>query len=331
VDAKRGGRVSKPRGPKRGARQPDDDDYLDTVPVAPGHPFAKLAALRTALSPRGETSAPARAGSPAWVEEAVAATHEALQLEADGRIVYSAMNRALAQIARGSSIALPDVRLIANGATDFLAAGAQQRVQRRVLAFARDVVTELLGGLRELASPAEASARSIESAAALRALVHRLEHGLGTALSRDLEDVLDVLDADARAVIANAQLVVGPVVVYAPAGLTASATAARVALATTWYGAGRALRPPAGGAVSFAASRGIDRDAYAAIGYPVFAGRAVRADLVARVASRIAQTPPSIEEIATWLGCSARDAKRVVEAIQSSISTTVPSGTMRAT
>ena len=42
-------------------------------------------------------------------------------------------------------------------------------------------------------------------------------------------------------------------------GSWAAAIAARIALATTWFGAGRALRPPSGGAVSFPAGRGIDR------------------------------------------------------------------------
>jgi ATP-dependent RNA helicase SUPV3L1/SUV3 len=309
VDAKKG-RASVPARTraKRPSAMREVDDGLDTTTVSAGHPFAKLAAMRVALSGRG-TAPPAKAGSPAWVEDVVDAPHADLHLDEDRRIVHTASNRLLAEVVRGASIALPDVRL---APLDDLGAGAQQRVRRRVLAFARDVVSALLGGVRDVAGAVEASARSVERAAVLRALVHRLEQGLGTVLARDIEDVATMLDDDAREELACAGLELGAVVVYVPEGLTSSSTASRIALTTAWYGAVRALRPPAGGAVSFAAGRGIDRAAYAAIGFPVFAGRAVRADVLARVAS--AGDVP-IEELATWLGCSARDAHRIVEAL----------------
>ena len=83
-----------------------------------------------------------------------------------------------------------------------------------------------------------------------------------------------------------------------------------------WFGAGRALRPPSGGAVSFPAGRGIDRAAYAAIGFPVLATRAVRADVAARVEARLADSPEETE-IASWLGCPTREVRRIVEALRS--------------
>jgi ATP-dependent RNA helicase SUPV3L1/SUV3 len=172
-----------------------------------------------------------------------------------------------------------------------------------------------------VAASSTESSTSIEASAGVRGLVHRLEQGLGTVLAADVTDVLAMLDDGARAALTAAGLEIGPLVVYVPEGLSPDAIAARIALATTWYGAGRALRPPTGGAVSFPIGRGIDHAAYAAIGFPVFGPRAVRADVAARVATRIRvkavdeTDAPTDAEVASWLGCTSREVRRVIEAI----------------
>jgi ATP-dependent RNA helicase SUPV3L1/SUV3 len=333
VDVKKGrANVARASGPRaRNSRESRADDALDPTPVAHGHPFAKLAALRSALAPRPSANAGAHAGgaaaagSTAWIEEVIEGAHDQLRLDASGRIVHIASNRPIADVARGASIALPHVRVLD---ADDLGAGAQRRLHRRALAFARDVVSELLGGARDLAAASTESSTSIEASAAVRGLVHRLEQGLGTVLARDVADVCAVLDEAAREAVARAGIVLGPIVVFASAGLAPDAIAARVALSTAWYGAGRALRPPAGGAVSFPVGRGIDHGAFAAIGFPVFGPRAVRADVAARVAARLDTSLPVAEpeptdagasapdaEIASWLGCTTREVRRIIEAL----------------
>ena len=127
-----------------------------------------------------------------------------------------------------------------------------------------------------------------------------------------------MLDEEARTALARAGLVLGSLVAYMPEGLTPEAIASRIALATMWYGAGRALRPPTGGAVSFPVGRGIDHAAFTAIGFPVFGPRAVRADVAARVRARIADAEleaPADTEIASWLGCTTREVRRVVDGL----------------
>jgi ATP-dependent RNA helicase SUPV3L1/SUV3 len=320
VDVKKGrANVPARARPSRARRAIEaDEDVFDAPPVAEGHPFAKLAAMRVALAPRG----PARTGdvgSAAWIEEVIESAHAELRLDVSGRIVHVASGRPIAEVARGSAIALPDVRVIDDGG---LGAGAQRRLHRRALAFARDVVSELLGGARDVAAASTESSTSMEASAAVRGLVHRLEQGLGTVLARDVADVCAVLDDDARAALARAGLVLGSVVVYVPAGLAPDAVASRIALATAWYGAGRALRPPSGGAVSFPAGRGLDRAAYAAIGSPVFGPRAVRADVAERVRARLAELAedaPGEAEIASWLGCTTREVRRILEALSAGV------------
>ena len=125
--------------------------------------------------------------------------------------MHVASGRPIAEVARGSSIALPDVRVVDD---DDLGAGAQRRLHRRALAFARDVVSELLGGARDVAAASTESSTSIEASAAVRGLVHRLEQGLGTVLASDVADVCAVLDeartrrARRARVSASARLVV---------------------------------------------------------------------------------------------------------------------------
>jgi ATP-dependent RNA helicase SUPV3L1/SUV3 len=146
--------------------------------------------------------------------------------------------------------------------------------------------------------------------------VHRLEQGLGTVLASDIADVGEVLDVNARAALERAGLVLGAAVAYVPAGLGPAGIAAKLALATTWYGAGRALRPPSGGAVSFPAGRGVDHAAYCAIGFPVFAGRAIRADIVERIAT-VGPPLPEDATLASWLGCPTKEVRRIVTALPS--------------
>ena len=339
VDVKKGRSTRVPARPHaaRPRHESDREESLAAAPVGNGHPFAKLAALRGALAPSPSREESPHVGSAAWAEEVIESAHSELRLDVTGRIVHVASGRPIAEVARGSSIALPDVRVTDDGG---LGAGAQRRLHRRALAFARDVVSELLGGARDLAASSTESSTSVEASAAMRGLVHRLEQGLGTLLANDVSDIAAVLDEDARTALARAGLVLGSLVAYVPEGLTPDAIVSRIALATTWYGAGRALRPPSGGAVSFPVGRGIDHAAFTAIGFPVFGPRAVRADVAARVCARLLDADldaPADTEIASWLGCTTREVRRVVDSLgptrrdQSSISTVVPSGTMRAT
>jgi ATP-dependent RNA helicase SUPV3L1/SUV3 len=290
VDAKK-----KHSAPTRGrAVSRSSREVLDTSPADPSHPFAKLAALRSSVSLIADR--PSVPGAPDWLEPVLDAAHDALTLREDGIIVHDA--RILGRIARGGSISLPAVNVM----VDDLGAGAKSRLQRRLLAFARDVIGELTGSVGDLAMKS--------ASAPLRGLVHRLEQGLGTALEVDLADVLAVLDAESREAL-SATVTFARGVVYVASGLAPNAVAARVALATTWYGAGKALRPPSGGAVSFAPSRGFDRAAYTAIGYPVIGPRAIRADVLARI---FAAEAADEAETATWLGASRADARKVIAA-----------------
>ena len=99
----------------------------------------------------------------------------------------------------------------------------------------------------------------------------------------------------------------------------------RSALAAAFFD-GRA-RPvlPRPGAVSTPAVKGVDLRAYTLIGYPVFSGRAIRADVVERVHRALtskeagegeaAREPPTVGQLASLLGCPAHEVPGIIEAI----------------
>ena len=95
----------------------------------------------------------------------------------------------------------------------------------------------------------------------------------------------------------------------------------RAALVSAWFDAGSRPRCPRPGAVSVPAARGAHPKAYAAIGFPIFGARAVRADVVERVHRALSapgeEEVPGPGKLARWLGCPAREAPRIAEALLS--------------
>ncbi|MGK3999382.1 helicase-related protein [Sorangium sp. So ce1024] len=293
--ASRGGRSSS--GPRPAPRRPEVEE---PPKVAADHPFARIAAMRALLAPGPAAPAPEDDGA-RWVESIVGAPHERFSVDVAGRIF--AGERLLGQLARGPALLLPDVRL---AALDDLGAGARSRVLRRLVAFARDLVEELLAPLR---SP---EVRALPGAA--RGIVYQIEQGLGTAAARDAGEQIAELAPEDRALLGARGIEVGERVLYVPQLLRRGALERRVALCAAWFDRGRVPACPAPGAVSVAAARGVAPRAYAAIGYPVFGTRAIRADVAERVHRALASGEPA-ERLSSWMGCPAREAPRVAASL----------------
>lgn len=285
--------VSKPR-----ARTTKREEEAPTI--APDHPFARLRELRTALAPGPPPAL--EPGEDAWVEALIAAPHDALSIDAAGCVHWS--ERLVARLVPGSRIVLPEVRLVR---LDDLGAGARARLVRRLTAFARDAVTELLGPLH---GP---DAQSLSAAS--RGIVYQLEQGLGTALAREARAQLEVLtDAD-RAALEGLGVVLGAFVVFLPRLLSRASLARRLSLVGPHYSP--SPRPPSPGAVSIPYQNDVDERAYLALGYPVCGPRAVRADVAERVAAALRDRGEGVstQTFAHWMGCSRHAAERVVEAL----------------
>ena len=270
VDGSRGRPAQKARPHQK--RSGDSKKSLDVPLPDPSHPFAKLAAFS-----RGVAHAP-RSGPTlerSWVEDVVTAEHDAFSLSAHGKITHVPTGRALAALSRGQSVALPDVKLLALAD---LGAGARLRLQRRVHAFARDVVSDLVG----------LSSRHAEGRA-LRGLLFHLEQGLGTAPMREVDKLVAALDASTRTAVSGAGVVLGAEAVYVRSGLTAPAMAQRVALASIFFGDAQALLPALLLPRELTPRRDLSAAALLAVGYLRKGRTALRADLRSSPASHAAE------------------------------------------
>jgi ATP-dependent RNA helicase SUPV3L1/SUV3 len=240
----------------------------------------------------------------AWIEGVIAAPHGRFSVDSSGRIEVDA--RVIGQLTRGPSLLVPNVRLVG---LDAFGAGARSRVLRRLVAYARDLVEEILSPLR---SPI---VRELSPAG--RGVVYQLEQGLGTVLTREAEGQVAELSSRDLELFRALDVEVGERVIYVQSLLRRPSMERRAGLCRAYFeGRDRPLLPPQG-AVSFAAVRGVDPKAYAAIGYPVIGARAIRADMIERAHKALAagaEAPPP-GRIASLLGCSAREVPRIAEAL----------------
>jgi hypothetical protein len=156
------GRAGAARARKR-PRRPPPSALAPAEPVS-DHPFAKLVSLRLELRRAGDVGL---ADGDAWVHELVEAPFERFLIDREARI--SADGRLLGQLTRGPDRLRPEVRLLL---PDDVGAGARSRLQRRLVAWSRDLIAELCAPLR--------AAPDIARGAAARGLLYQLEQGLGT-------------------------------------------------------------------------------------------------------------------------------------------------------
>ncbi|MGZ3418620.1 MAG: helicase-related protein [Polyangiales bacterium] len=244
------------RAQKRSAREKAID---------PAHPFASLAALRT------EAIVPT-------VEPLIDAQHEEFSVDARGGIQFD--GRTVAQLVRGATMLTPDVRLL----EDDLAPGARVRVLRRLVAFARDWVEELLAPLHAFRDRGGGGARG---------LAYMLEKSLGTARSRDVRAQLEALDEAERALLGELGVYVGVRSTFVIELMTEDALARRALLASLFE----------------------PRNALAR-GCLVYRGRELRCDRVEWAFSAlVSDDPPDERTIAEQLGVPQRDVARIARAI----------------
>jgi ATP-dependent RNA helicase SUPV3L1/SUV3 len=257
---------------------------IDREVVADG-PFAKL--LDLDLDPAANSE---RTRDDAWVAEIVEAAHECFSLDDRGRILAAprAVSRAapsiaegervLARLIRGVDLLRPEVTLEVGEA---LGAGARARIQRRLTAWTRDLVAQLLAPLRS------GAAHQLSSDG--KGIVYQLEQGLGTIHRGAAESQLRRLRGRDRQLLRSLGVEIGSKLIWVPKLLRGEAPRVRALLCSAALPRGVRLDPPRPGAVSLVPDPTLDPDAYTAIGYPVFGTRALRADVVERTSASLAE------------------------------------------
>ncbi len=285
------------------------------------HPFAKLLELRESLA--AEKSPVQPSADEAWISQLVEAGTERFSVNENARIVFD-NDQVVGKLSRGPGLLLPEARLLGVAQLG-TGAGGRTRLLRRFSAFARDWVEELLAPVRAL--------NGKELSAAGRGLLYMVEQGLGTALLSDVKAQAAELSAAERALIFERGIVIGERVVYVPALLSIEALFRRMILGSIFFYDDREPRiqritKPL---PSIPVFYGNNPKMLTAIGYPIFGGRGVRADIVEKAAHAFlaAQNqgddsvrplpPPSEKTLAKWFGCSRKEAVRVADAIAKNI------------
>jgi ATP-dependent RNA helicase SUPV3L1/SUV3 len=262
------------RSRRRNAEPAPSRPALDRQAIAEG-PFAKLLELELASAPTG-----AGQRDPTWVDAIVEAPHERFVLDDRGYIRDGVGDGAtvLARLVRGVDLPRPEVALEIG---EQLGAGARSRIQRRLVAWARDLVAELLAPLR--------AAGVDELSSDARGLIYQLEQGLGTIHRAPAEGQLRRLRGRDHALLRRLGVIIGARLVWVSALIRGDAPRLRALLCSAALPRGVDLELPRPGAVALVPDPAIDPDAYTALGYPVFGARAIRADIVERVAASLAE------------------------------------------
>lgn len=259
------------------------------------HPFAALSKLRPHVreSESGVTA-------PSTLEALVDAAHEIFELDARGRV--SAHGMTLGRLVRGTSVTTPNVEV----STDTpLAAGLRLRLQRRLLAFARDAVARLLSALSEL--------RASEQPA-LRAIAYQLEGGLGTASARELQASLGVLTRKDQELLQSCGVHVGQLSVFLSSALRRAALEQRATFSLIFEPS--LLLPPLG--KTNYETRSLSPVVWRRLGYVGLGPRACRVDLAERAVHALLDGASEAEAL-RCLAIPRRDAARVVRAMRESL------------
>lgn len=267
--------------------------------------------------PRSDDESRAR-----WVQAIVDAGFEAFTVDDEGFIVHQ--DQRVGRLERGAELLHPAVTTQdSHGGPSWAAAselgeigeGARRRIERRLQAWARDLVEGLLAPLRALeAQPLGGQARG---------LVYQLAQGLGTIARADARAQLGALRPDDRQRLLDGGVELGHAVVHVPALLGARALRARAALLRAWLGPTRPVPVLSPAAVSVAvageAKAELTAEDYLRLGRVVMAGRAIRADQLERALAALhARGPAPFElpqELGAWLGCRRRQLPALLHAM----------------
>ncbi|MET0402590.1 MAG: helicase-related protein [Cystobacter sp.] len=204
-----------------------------------------------------------------FVQRVVDATHEAFLVDGSGNISFE--DQPLARLVRGTDRRSPQIAL---AEPEVWTAGARRRLERRLVALARDLVTEAMGGF-----PAESLSGAVRSAPT-RGLAYRLAEGLGVIALGEAREQWRLMDEAEREHLRTLGVREGQRFCYAADALVPHALQRRCMLTTLFQ-----QRPPPAGvpAEPVLEASVFDGRGARAFGYEVFGGVALRVDVVERL------------------------------------------------
>jgi len=266
--------------------------------VPPQGAFAEQLRHAAIQLPGGDLLDPPDDGQ--WIEELVEAADNRFGLGDDGQILGD--GRVLGRMSQGADRLRPEVAVL----LDDLGPGAKLRLQRRLVAWTRDLAETLLAPLRD--------ERLAKLRPAARGILYQLEQGLGTALASRAQEQLSQINQSDRSLLGRAGIKLGRKVMFATALLRPEALLVRATLCRAFLRPGTQFDIPKTQTRYFLPTNDLDDDTCLAMGFPVMAGVAIRADEVESIAAHIASgARPSA--IARHLGCDADIATAIFAAL----------------
>jgi ATP-dependent RNA helicase SUPV3L1/SUV3 len=262
-------------------------------------PFAALRALRERMQGPSTGLSVER-----WIEDLVAAPHQRFRLDIEGRVFDD--GRQLGHLARGATLLRPEFKLTCEG----LGSGQRLRLSRRLLAWARDLVQEVVGALAEVDDR--------ELSAAGRGLIYQLEQNLGSLPARAASQQISALTPRDRDVLRELGVRHGRQLTYAASSLAPRQRLVRLALARAYSPRGSALVPALLDRVSFECPPALDAEWLSRVGFVVLGARAVRIDVADRVRGELDRMALSgafalPKQLSEWMGCVSRDVPSLAE------------------
>ncbi len=208
-----------------------------------------------------------------FVQQVDEATHEAFEVDASGNISFE--GQPLARLVRGKDRRSPQLAL---AEPEVWTGGARRRLERRLVALARDLVTEAMGGF-----PAESLAGTGRSAAT-RGLAYRLSEGLGVISQAEAQEQWRLLDPEDREHLRTLGVCEGHRFLYVAEALAPPALQRRCMLTALFQQKPAPAGVPREPVLAVTQPGGWDARAF---GYEVLGPVALRMDIVERLSEAL--------------------------------------------
>ena len=215
------------------------------------------------------------------------------------------------KVEKGASITEPVVKVEGEGVP---ADADKDAVKAKLEKWIKDHVFEVLNPLMVLKDEEEIPAPA-------RQIADKVYDAFGILPREELEELIGQLDETGRAALRQRKVRLGPVLVFLPMLNKPAAVRLRALLWQLWSDKPLPAPVPHDGITSISVDKeNADATYYRAIGYPLYAGRAIRVDMLDRIISAVYDSADkgvfkAKHEMAEWLGCPIADLYDVLEAM----------------
>ncbi len=242
---------------------------------------------------------------------------EQFQIDAEGQILWQQKHGSplpgepIARLTKGAAALKPGIEI---SESDLLAGTDKALLETFLKDWLAAHTAQILEPLIALENP-----EGLQGAA--RGITFQIYESLGIIPREKIEDLIATLTPEDRAALRAKKVKLGPILVFLPALNKPAAVKLRALLWSLYEGKSLPASTPPDGSVSIRVDKNTaDRAFYQAIGYPVYAGRAIRIDMLDRVISAVYDSAKegkfqAKHEMAEWLGCPIDDLYEILESM----------------